>query len=286
MKGQRSKGLIGPIILRQAPHKHRSNSRDDGDSSDDDNAQSFADAIQQLAWTKDIDLTKGKALVSDADVIEKTSPRSDMDNNNKSNGTAIPNGKPKAFHKFVKKPPGTPKTSPKPSLRTLTVNKISPLYEVKSQSEESCSDADVKKTAWKDSSIDDNVKKTKDDKLEEPDIKKTDKDDHIIMVKSDDSDKEVTVDKIPSGGYHSDPFDVDEKPKSLWFVPKSEKGDASQDSDSKGENSSVSPKRSPSKKVKKHKRHGSPSKKKEQSRSSSTASLLHLAEYSSKESEG
>jgi hypothetical protein len=62
------------------------------------------------------DLTKGKALVSDADVIEKTSPRSDMDNNNKSNGTAIPNGKPKAFHKFVKKPPGTPKTSPKPSL--------------------------------------------------------------------------------------------------------------------------------------------------------------------------
>jgi hypothetical protein len=57
--------------------KHRSNSRDDGDSSDDDNAQSFADAIQQLAWTKDIDLTKGKALVSDADVIEKTSPRSD-----------------------------------------------------------------------------------------------------------------------------------------------------------------------------------------------------------------
>jgi hypothetical protein len=54
MKGQRSKGLIGPIILRQAPRKHRSNSRDDGDSSDDDNAQSFADAIQQLAWTKDI----------------------------------------------------------------------------------------------------------------------------------------------------------------------------------------------------------------------------------------
>jgi hypothetical protein len=64
------------IVVHVRSCKHRSNSRDDGDSSDDDNAQSFADAIQQLAWTKDIDLTKGKALVSDADVIEKTSPRS------------------------------------------------------------------------------------------------------------------------------------------------------------------------------------------------------------------
>ncbi|XP_063430515.1 transient receptor potential cation channel subfamily V member 5-like isoform X2 [Mytilus trossulus] len=273
MKVQRAKGSIGPIILKPAPKR----SHDDGDSSDDDNNQSFAAAIQQLAWTKDIDLTKGKALVTDANVIEK-SGQTDKENNVKSNGAAIPNGKPRTFQKFVKKPPGTPKSSPKPSLRTLTVNKISPLYEVKSTDESSNSDMDTKK---KSTNIEDDLSKSTDLDV----TKSTAREDKVILVKSD-SDKE---DKDASGSDHSDLFSVGEGPKKSWIVPKLETEEeiASHDSDSKGAASPAkSPKKSPKKSKKHHKRHGSPGKKKDPPRSSSTTSLLQLAEYSSKESEG
>lgn len=262
MKGQRAKGVIGPIILRRASRRGRS--RDDGDSSDDDNDKSFAAAIQQLAWTKDIDLTKGKALVSDANVIEKNRPGIDADNNNKSNGTAIPNGKPRAFHKFVKKPPGTPKASPKTALRSLTSHKISPLFEEKTDG--SGSEVENKKTS---------------EKLADMDLSKsTAREDKIILVKSD-SDRDD--DKRGNSSDHSDSFHLERGPIKSWIVPKSDE-DTSQDVKEREKRTS-SPGKSPKKK-KHHKHNKSPSRRKETTpRSSSTASLLHLSEYSGKESE-
>ncbi|KAJ8301067.1 hypothetical protein KUTeg_020054 [Tegillarca granosa] len=106
MKQQRKQGKTGPVTLSKAHKKHKSRKHSTASQStdDDDTDGHFANVMQQLAWEKDIDLTKGQAFISDPDIIEKASPRSPMKEVAPPEPSPIPNGKPRSFTKHVKVP--------------------------------------------------------------------------------------------------------------------------------------------------------------------------------------
>ncbi|KAK3103630.1 hypothetical protein FSP39_020635 [Pinctada imbricata] len=159
IKKQRIMGIKGPVVLT-AVNRRRKGSIFHGshdDSSDDDSTKGFSHALQQIAWQKDIDLTKGHAFISDPDVIEKHSPRlPDKTESERSSVTTtshsnqIPNGKPRTSERIVKKPAGTPKSSPASSVsnsKQFSYNRVSPLTLTKqpSPTDESSSDLEGSK---------------------------------------------------------------------------------------------------------------------------------------------
>lgn len=119
----------------------------------------FSKTLQQLAWERDIDLTKGKTFVTDPNLIEKLSPyikKEDLskppavpnhhspansNNNNSPTPNHVSNG---VKHRgpgerTVKKPAGTPKAA---TTKQFSYNRVSPLTLTKqpSPAEESGSD--------------------------------------------------------------------------------------------------------------------------------------------------
>ena len=159
IKRQRLLGVKGPITLTTARRKRGSvfvAPGQESSSDDDDSTKGFSQTLAQIAWQKDIDLTKGHAFITDPDVIEKHSPRMPQKSESeKSSATTrsahsnqIPNGKPKMFERTVKKPAGTPKASPASSnsnsnsTKNFSYNRVSPLTLMKQQSptDESSSD--------------------------------------------------------------------------------------------------------------------------------------------------
>ncbi|XP_060075724.1 transient receptor potential cation channel subfamily V member 5-like [Ylistrum balloti] len=130
MKRHKKLGITGPLHLTEVHRKHRRRgSHDSMDNYDDDKGHMFSNMLQQLAWEQDIDLTKGQALISDPDLIDKissTSPEHKIQHFPQ-NHTPIANGRPRNHTKYVKTPGGTPKQSPKSSNRKFSYNRVSPL---------------------------------------------------------------------------------------------------------------------------------------------------------------
>lgn len=148
LKEQKRKGKTGPLKLQKVARKPRKSV----DGSDDDEDKKFTNITAQLAWERDIDLTKGQAFTQDPASIEisdsKHIKQAGLANNvggNHSMGTKsdkkltetdapitpILNGNANAnpsrtIKKFVKKPNGTPKTSPKVQ-KQFSVNRVTPL---------------------------------------------------------------------------------------------------------------------------------------------------------------
>ena len=120
--------------------------------SDDDDDKKFSNITAQLAWERDIDLTKGQAFLKDPAVVEKPpgtpKPSTGIDTTvNEDNGDTkggstdspgkktiietqvptIPNGNaPRTIKKYVKKPNGTPKASPKMQ-KQFPITRVTPL---------------------------------------------------------------------------------------------------------------------------------------------------------------
>lgn len=121
----------------------------------------FSMTLAQLAWERDIDLTKGKTFVTDPNLIEKLSPyikkeeltkspvipnHQSPNNNDSPTPNHIPNG---VKHRgpgerTVKKPAGTPKAA---TNKQFSYNRVSPLTITKqpSPAEESGSDLEGSK---------------------------------------------------------------------------------------------------------------------------------------------
>lgn len=143
LKEQRKKGKNGPLKLQKITRKPRKSIAD----SDSDDDKKFSNITAQLAWEKDIDLTKGQAFTKDPSAIEKTEhvrpgglanniggnhlpdKKSDKKITQSEDQTHIPNGHAnftRTMKKFVKKPNGTPKTSPK-FQKQFSMNRVTPL---------------------------------------------------------------------------------------------------------------------------------------------------------------
>lgn len=132
IKRHRKLGITGPIVLQPVFKKKGGGGGggggDGGDSSDEERGHMFSNMLQQLAWEKDIDLTKGQQFIDDPDIIEKTSPRSpEHRQSNNHVGNNIPNGRPRSMSRQVKTPGGTPRQSPKLGNRKFNYNRVSPL---------------------------------------------------------------------------------------------------------------------------------------------------------------
>lgn len=143
LKDQKKKGKTGPLKLQKVAKKPKKSVGGDGSDSDDD--KKFTNITAQLAWEKDIDLTKGQAFTNDPNSIENTLGRgvrtSGLANNvgghhtpdkkfQTEEHTHIPNGNAnsaRTVRKFVKKPNGTPKTSPKTFHKQFSSNRVTPL---------------------------------------------------------------------------------------------------------------------------------------------------------------
>ena len=142
MKEQKRKGKTGPLKLHKVTSKPASHLE-----SDDDDDKKFSNITAQLAWERDIDLTKGQAFLKDPAVVENKppgSPRPKVDisvnkpggGNTESPGKktvtetqapTIPNGNAaRTIKKYVKKPNGTPKASPKVQTQ-FPINRVTPL---------------------------------------------------------------------------------------------------------------------------------------------------------------
>ncbi|KAL4226497.1 hypothetical protein ACF0H5_014482 [Mactra antiquata] len=143
LKDQKKKGKVGPLKLQKVVRKPRKSTGGDGSESDED--KKFTNITAQLAWEKDIDLTKGQAFTTDPNSIENQGNRgvksSGIANNIGSHHTPdkkspteeqtqVPNGNAHAtrtIKKYVKKPNGTPKTSPKTFHKQFSSNRVTPL---------------------------------------------------------------------------------------------------------------------------------------------------------------
>ena len=153
LKEQKRSGKLGPLKLHKVSRK-QSTLAGSQYNSDDDDDKKFSNITAQLAWEKDIDLTKGQAFLKDPAVIENTPTSFDntdskLGGNKKSESPAkktetetppppptIPNGNPlRPIRKYVKKPNGTPKTSPKVQ-KQFQFNRVSPLPMYKIDTEE------------------------------------------------------------------------------------------------------------------------------------------------------
>ncbi|OWF42778.1 Transient receptor potential cation channel subfamily V member 6 [Mizuhopecten yessoensis] len=131
MKRHKKLGITGPLHLTEVQRKHRISRRGSHESveeNDDDKGHMFSNMLQQLAWEQDIDLTKGQALITDPDLIDKVTPSSpEPITHFPQNHTPIANGRARNHTKYVKTPAGTPKQSPKSSNRKFAYNRVSPL---------------------------------------------------------------------------------------------------------------------------------------------------------------
>ena len=146
LKNQKKQGKTGPLRLQKVNKKpsigHGPGKPQDGDDED----TKFTNITDQLAFVKDIDLTKGQAFMKDSKDIEKSvkpipngiDNSLDGSQDKKSSDTEhsqVPNGNvAKTVKKHVKKPNGTPKSSPK--ARHFSSNRITPLaedFEMKSE---------------------------------------------------------------------------------------------------------------------------------------------------------
>lgn len=135
LKEQRKKGKPGPLKLHKVKKPKR------GGDSDSDDDRKFSNITAQLAWERDIDLSKGQAFTKDPGLIEnRNSKQAGIGNNMMGNGTVdkippfeeqthIPNGNPssgRVIRRVVKKPNGNPKSSPKIQ-KQFTINRVTPL---------------------------------------------------------------------------------------------------------------------------------------------------------------
>ena len=157
LKEQKRKGKTGPLKLHKVTSKPASHPE-----SDDDDDKKFSNITAQLAWERDIDLTKGQAFLKDPGVVEKPpgSPKPSIDisvnkpapkpsidisvdkpNRDTRDSTdspgkktvietqapTIPNGNAtRTIKKYVKKPNGTPKASPKVQ-KQFPITRVTPL---------------------------------------------------------------------------------------------------------------------------------------------------------------
>lgn len=175
LKKHKNKGKKEPFKLGKIKRKRKlSFNESDYSSDEDDKAKMFSMTLAQLAWERDIDLTKGKTFVSDPSMIEKLSPfigkeepgKTVIENHHHSPAVIsrdspapnhnIPNGvKHRApGERTVKKPAGTPKSSPKSATtKQFSYNRVSPLALTKqaSPTDESGSDLEVSKPSGSDS---------------------------------------------------------------------------------------------------------------------------------------
>ncbi|XP_046356888.2 transient receptor potential cation channel subfamily V member 6-like [Haliotis rufescens] len=88
--------------------------------------QTFSSTVAQLAWERDIDLTKGKTFISDPEVMDKISPRGhDMSPIREAGQTNIPNGRPKQVERIM--PSGPILGSPKSRKPMMYSNRVFPL---------------------------------------------------------------------------------------------------------------------------------------------------------------
>ena len=145
LKDQKKKGKTGPLKLQRTTRKPRKSMAD----SDSDDDKKFTNITAQLAWERDIDLTKGQAFTKNPSAIESTehvkpgglannigghiSPDKKSDKKTgqteEQTGNHIANGhvnSARTIKKFVKKPNGTPKTSPK-FQKQFSINRVTPL---------------------------------------------------------------------------------------------------------------------------------------------------------------
>lgn len=160
LKKHKNKGRKEAFKLSKIKRKRKpSFNESDYSSDEDEKAKMFSKTLQQLAWERDIDLTKGKTFVTDPNLIEKLSPyikKEDLskspavpnhhspansNNNNSPTPNHVPNG---VKHRgpgerTVKKPAGTPKAA---TTKQFSYNRVSPLTLTKqpSPAEESGSD--------------------------------------------------------------------------------------------------------------------------------------------------
>lgn len=151
MKRHKKLGITGPLHLTEVHRKHRVSRRGSHESlsEDDDRGHMFSNMLQQLAWEKDIDLTKGQALITDPDLLDTVSPPSpERITHFPNHNMIVANGRPRTHTKYVKTPAGTPKQSPKQSNKKFNYNRVSPLTLAKGTApppEDSGSDAEVSK---------------------------------------------------------------------------------------------------------------------------------------------
>ncbi|XP_078309757.1 uncharacterized protein LOC111108840 isoform X4 [Crassostrea virginica] len=162
LKKHKNKGKKEPFKLGRIKRKRKLSFNESEYSSDeDDKAKMFSMTLAQLAWERDIDLTKGKTFVTDPNLIEKLSPyikkeeltkspvipnHQSPNNNDSPTPNHIPNG---VKHRgpgerTVKKPAGTPKAA---TNKQFSYNRVSPLKITKqpSPAEESGSDLEGSK---------------------------------------------------------------------------------------------------------------------------------------------
>ncbi|XP_045165814.2 transient receptor potential cation channel subfamily V member 5-like isoform X2 [Mercenaria mercenaria] len=145
LKEQKKKGKTGPLKLQRTARKPRKSTAD----SDEDEDKKFSNITAQLAWERDIDLTKGQAFTKNPSAIEGVehvkpgglannvsgnhSPDKKSDKKpvqtEEHTGIHIANGhvnSARTIKKYVKKPNGTPKTSPK-FQKQFSMNRVTPL---------------------------------------------------------------------------------------------------------------------------------------------------------------
>ncbi|XP_052781748.1 transient receptor potential cation channel subfamily V member 5-like isoform X2 [Mya arenaria] len=131
LKEQKKKGKSGPLKLQKVARK----SKKDGDS-DSEDERKFSNITAQLAWERDIDLAKGQAFMKDTNSVEnRNSKQAGIGQMGNGTGvhdrgpdehTQIPNGNARTIKKYVKRPNGTPRTSPKLT-KQFSTNRITPL---------------------------------------------------------------------------------------------------------------------------------------------------------------
>lgn len=136
LKQQKKNGKTGPFKLQKVK-KHKK-----GGDSDSEDERKFSNITAQLAWERDIDLSKGQAFAKDPCVIEnRNAKQAGIGNSAIGNGsvdkkafgqeenTIIPNGNAnsaRTIKRVVKKPNGTPRSSPK-TPKHVSINRVTPL---------------------------------------------------------------------------------------------------------------------------------------------------------------
>ncbi|XP_062610763.1 uncharacterized protein LOC134272556 isoform X2 [Saccostrea cucullata] len=164
LKKHKNKGKKEPFQLGRIKRKRKlSFNESDYSSDEDEKAKMFSMTLAQLAWERDIDLTKGKTFVTDPNLIEKLSPYIGKEEpgktviQNHSSPALMGGGSPTSNHQIpngvkhrapgertVKKPAGTPKSSPKSATtKQFNYNRVSPLVLMKKSSPTDDSESDL-----------------------------------------------------------------------------------------------------------------------------------------------
>jgi len=136
LKDQKKKGKTGPLKLQKVLKPKK------GGDSDSEDERKFSNITAQLAWERDIDLSKGQAFTKDPGLIEnRNSRQAGIGHNTMGNGLQdkkspileeqprVPNGNANSarmIKRVIKKPNGNPKSSPK-TQKQFPINRVTPL---------------------------------------------------------------------------------------------------------------------------------------------------------------